>query len=300
MPITLKETQAVSRIAGHLYGYLPGNPHPFADQSVSFAGAAKAIGLQSYWQGGSKLPAIMKLLELVLGQERSSFCSLVLEIVRRGTAYRSNKGNPITREEIQELNQLIAAVNFKIPELWDPVFLDSLPRKEASPPPSEEPVDKKVIVDLRQRLLELETLDANPRGYAFERFLQDLFAAFKLDPRQPFRLTGEQIDGSLDIDGETYLVEARWHSKLSGFSGKVDGKATWSRGLFISYGGFTEDGLEAYSKKGATSIIGITGQDLWFVVDGKVTLPDAIRLKARCAAETGQFYVSVLELASLK
>ena len=113
MPISLKETQAVSRLAGHLYDYLPGNPHPFADQSVSFAGAATSVGLQSFWQGGSKLPAITKLLELVLGQQKGSFCNLMLEIVRRGTAYRSNKGNPITREDIQELNQLIAAVNFR-------------------------------------------------------------------------------------------------------------------------------------------------------------------------------------------
>jgi len=303
--ISLQETQAVSQIAHHLYDYLPGNAYPFADQDISFAGVAQAIGLHSFWQAGSKLPAITKLLQQVLDGQRSSFCKLILEIVHRGIGYRNNKGNPITQEEIQELNELITAVNFKIPELWDAKFLDSLPRRQESPPLSAEVVDDKLVADLKQRLLELQKVEPNPRGYAFEKFLQDLFEVFNLNPRRPFRFTGEQIDGSFDLDGETYLVEARWHNKPSDqgqllvFSGKVGGKATWARGLFISYSGFTQDGLDAYSKKGATSIVGMTGEDLWFILDGKMTLPEAIRLKARRAAETGQFYLKVSEVANL-
>ena len=38
MALTLEESEAVSRLAGYLYGFLPGNPHPYADQRISFQG----------------------------------------------------------------------------------------------------------------------------------------------------------------------------------------------------------------------------------------------------------------------
>jgi hypothetical protein len=40
----------------------------------------------------------------------------------------------------------------------------------------------------------------------------------------------------------------------------------------------------------------MTGQDLFFVLSGEIALQDTISLKARRAAETGEFYVSVYEL----
>ena len=130
----------------------------------------------------------------------------------------------------------------------------------------------------------------------------DLFAVFDLDPLGSFRLVGEQIDGSLQLDGHTYLIEARWRkqqaaaSDLFVFQNKVEGKSKWSRGLFISYSGFSADGQEAFSKGRSTSIIGMDGQDLYFVLRGEISLPEAIRLKSRRAAETGRFLVTVQEL----
>ncbi len=73
------------------------------------------------------MSAITTLLEKTLETHRSSFCQLISEIVRKGLVYRTNKREPITREEIQALNELITRVHFKIPELWDPLFLDTLP-----------------------------------------------------------------------------------------------------------------------------------------------------------------------------
>jgi len=67
-------------------------------------------------------------------------------------------------------------------------------------------------------------------------------------------LVGEQIDGSIEFEGNIYLIEAKWQNALVGnadllvLHGKVGGKATWSRGIFISYSGFTKEGLEAFLK----------------------------------------------------
>ena len=69
MSLSLKQTQTISEVAEFLYTFLPGQAHPFADQSISFAGIAKDIGLGQFWRGGSKRPAITALLENTLDQK---------------------------------------------------------------------------------------------------------------------------------------------------------------------------------------------------------------------------------------
>jgi hypothetical protein len=63
---------------------------------------------------------------------------------------------------------------------------------------------------------EVGTLPPQQRGYAFEKFLDTLFAVSGLSPRKSFRLIGEQIDGSFQLDHTTYLVEAKWQEELTG------------------------------------------------------------------------------------
>ena len=36
MSLSLAESQVVNEIAGHLYGFLPGKPNPYADPAISF------------------------------------------------------------------------------------------------------------------------------------------------------------------------------------------------------------------------------------------------------------------------
>ncbi len=47
-------------------------------------------------------------------------------------------------------------------------------------------------------------------------FLKSLFDAFGLAAQEPFRLRGEQIDGSFQLGSETYLLEAKWHGQSIG------------------------------------------------------------------------------------
>ena len=120
------------------------------------------------------------------------------------------------------------------------------PSREIMPDPAR-------LKQLEQRLLQLQTLKPHERGFAFERFLSDVFMLYQLAPHNAFRLTGEQIDGSFEFGHDVYLLEAKWHnqpigqSDLLAFAGKVEGKAQWSRGLFISYSGYSTDGLGAYA-----------------------------------------------------
>jgi hypothetical protein len=297
------ESQAITELAEILYDFLPGKPHPFADQSISFPGIASKLGLSQFWRSGSKKPAIAQLLRYTLERNRGKFCDLILEIVQTGMVYRSSKNNPVSVEDIRLINSVIERVGFKIPELWDPEFLDMLPRSK--PSDDAETSQNEAEPDLgalKKQLFELGGLDAHSRGYAFERFLNQLFSEFGLRPRPAFRLVGEQIDGSFQLGGHTYLLEAKWHdppigsSDLLVFQGKVEGKSKWSRGLFISHSGFSPDGLIAFGKGRPTSILGFSGQDLYFVLEGKVSLQEAIAKKARRAAESGEFYIPIFDL----
>lgn len=163
-------------------------------------------------------------------------------------------------------------------------------------------VSSDALAKLKEQLLALDKLDPQARGFAFERFLKDMFECHQLAPRSSFRLVGEQIDGSFDLNGDVYLLEAKWHAKqtaqvdLLAFREKVESKSAWSRGLFVSNSGFTDDALTAFARGRATNIIGMTGQDLFFILSGEISLTDALSKKTRRAAETGEFYVSVFEL----
>jgi len=299
---SLRETQTAADISQLLYSFLPGKAHPYADQRISFAGIAHELGIGKFWPGGSKLPAINALLENTLDFKRERFCPLLLEVVRRGTKYRGSKGAPITKEEIESLNRLVSELGFKIPELWDESFLASLPREAMEQAETRTKVTDKELKELRDALLVIEKLPPQQKGFQFEQLLSSLFGIFDLQPRGSFRVVGEQIDGSLDFENHTYLIEAKFQARPVGqdhllvFRGKVEGKATWSRGIFISISGFTEDGLVALSKGRPTNLIAMNGQDLYFVLDGEMSLDQVIRLKARHAAETGAVMVSVQQL----
>lgn len=159
------------------------------------------------------------------------------------------------------------------------------------------------ILALKQKLIELSDLEPQPRGYAFEAWLTDAFNAFGLAAREPFRLRGEQIDGSFQLHGETYLVEAKWHAAQTGaadlhaFHGKLEQKAAWARGLFISNSGFTPDGLAAFGR--GKRVICMDGLDLFETLNRELPLDQVLARKARRAAETGQPFERVRDIFAI-
>ncbi|WP_428406166.1 restriction endonuclease [Methylocystis sp.] len=227
-----------------------------------------------------------------------------MAIVRQAMTYRRGKGIPLSREEIDRLNILLPGIQFKIPELLDPSFLSSFGSVKAGEPAPQasSTLSESKAQELATLLVEITKLDPQARGLRFEGFLNELFAGFGLSPRGSFRLVGEQIDGSFKLHGQTYLVEAKWHGPQIGFadlmtfSGKVGGKASWSRGLFVSNSGFTAEGLEAFSRGRQTNLICADGLDLYEVLSRKVSLIGVLEAKERRAAETNRAFVAVRDL----
>lgn len=298
--LSFREAQTVEDLADLFYDFLPGS----GNNKTAFPLAAAQAGIGELWVPGSKRLAIVQLLTSTLEHRRSYFTKLIMVIVRQAMTYRRGKENPLTRAEIDRLNTLLPGVEFKIPELLDPAFLNSF-----APPKTEDPPLQTAALlsaakaqELAAHLIEITKLDPQARGLRFESFLNELFAGFGLAPRGAFRLVGEQIDGSFKLQGQTYLVEAKWHGPQIGFadlmtfSGKVAGKASWSRGLFVSNSGFTADGLEAFSRGRQTNLICADGLDLYEVLSRKVSLIDVLEEKARRAAETNRAFIAVRDL----
>lgn len=299
--LSLAEAQAVENIADLLYDFLPGS----GNSKTAFPLAAAQAGVSEFWTGGSKRPAIVELLKLTLERRRDRFTALIIVIVHQSMTWRRGRGNPLSRDEIDRLNAALPGVSFKVPELLDPAFLKSFgePAKTTPVPSSPVILSDVAAQTLIAQLMELTSLGPQERGLRFEGFLTDLFAAFDLAPRGAFRLVGEQIDGSFRLHTETYLLEAKWHgpqigfADLMAFSGKVAGKAAWARGLFVSNSGFTQEGLEAFSRGRQTNLIGVDGLDLYEVLSRRVSLVEVLEEKARRAAETNRAYVPVRDLA---
>lgn len=166
--------------------------------------------------------------------------------------------------------------------------------------PAKPAFDYPRLLQLKADLVAITSLQPQPRGYAFERLLTQLFNCYELEAREAFRLRGEQIDGSFQLGHETYLVEAKWQDQATGaadlhvFHGKIEQKALWTRGLFISNSGFTQDGLFAFGR--GKRVICMDGLDLYEALDREIPLNRVLEQKVRRAAETGLPFIGVRDL----
>jgi hypothetical protein len=295
---SLAQNAALEELSLALSEFLPGTPHPYGNANLSFPAIANKLGLGDCWPSqGNKHQRVRLLLDEAL--QRGKFTVLIQEVVKRGMTHHR-----VTRAQMVKLSRTVERVGFKIAELNDRHFLDSLPSGH-----SERTTDTFAPASLHEQIVtlsllyrELKQLDEVPRGFAFEKFLSDLFWAFELAPRGSFRIRGEQIDGSFALAAETYLLSARWRSKPSDradlveFSGTVDGKAQWSRGLFVSQNGFSSEGLDAFSNGRRTNLVCMNGVELSVILENKLNLSEVISAKTRRAAETNEAFVPVWKL----
>ncbi len=317
MALSLKESRAVSDLAGLLYDFLPGSGNPRWQGHVSFKTVAENVAVGDFWQPGSKLPMITALLQRTLEYRRGHFERLILEVVRAGITYRHKQGKPIQPEEIEKLNGYLLDVGFKFPDLWDPDFIASLRLDSAER--AKKRVDEVIAreqqkaaeesrrtTDLRELKEQFFNLhrESSPQaaGRLFENILNRMFALHGLEPREPFRVVGEQIDGSFDLDHETYLVEAKWEkapvseASLLVFRGKVEGKSAFTRGVFISLNGVTSEARQAITQGKQPTFFIVDGYDLTMVLSDEVGLIEFLRQRRRLLAEEGRVVVPFPEL----
>lgn len=153
-------------------------------------------------------------------------------------------------------------------------------------------------------LKDLADYHDNPqaRGYQFERYLNRLFKGCLLEPRESFRIKGEQIDGSFVLKNGIYLLEAKWTNKqteksdLVVFNEKVSSKSGFTRGLFISFAGYSSDAVETFSNGREVKIVLMTVQELAVALTRKKDITTIIWNKVCALAEEGNYNKLVYEM----
>lgn len=180
--------------------------------------------------------------------------------------------------------------------------------KKVSPKPMNTvPKPLKSEFDFEKYLNELKDLadyrdNPQARGYQFERYLNRLFKDCVLEPRESFRIKGEQIDGSFVLRNDIYLLEAKWtnrqteKSDLVVFNEKVSSKSGFTRGLFISFAGYSNDAVETFCNGRKVNIVLMTVQELAVALTRKMDISIVIWNKVRALAEEGNYNKQVYEM----
>lgn len=317
MALPLKESRAVRELAEVLYDFLPGSGSAAWKGHVSFKSVADKVGVGDFWQPGSKLPMLTALLERTLEFRRGRFEPLIVEIVRAGLTYRQKNGRPLTPDEVDKINGLILEIGFKFPDLWDRDFLaslrtggaaratDRIERERATEilRESERTQRSVELEELKQEFLALhESPDRQQAGLQLEKVLNRLFALHDLAPREPFRVVGEQIDGSFELDHEVYLLEAKWQqdpspvADLYVFREKVEGKSKFTRGVFLSINGVSREAQAAITRGKQPNFFVIDGYDIMMLLEDNMDLRAFLRRRQRLLAEEGRVCVPFGEL----
>lgn len=316
MPLSLKESNAIGELAKLFWSFLPGSGSSQWKGHVTFKSVATEVGVGDYWVPGSKENAIAGMLGRTLEHRRKYFEKLVLEIMRAGLIYRRKNGNPVMPDEVERINAQILALGFRFPDLWDTEFRDAL--RDETGERARQHLDDARAADrtretaksarreeldaLKREFFTLESLaDRSKAGLALEPILNRLFALSGLEPQAPFRVTGEQIDGSFELDNEVYLLEAKWHreprpaSELYIFRGKIEGKSRFTRGVFLSINGVSDDAADAITRGKESVFFVMNGYDLFRILEGSVSLVEFLRRRQRLLAERGRVAVPFAE-----
>jgi len=133
------------------------------------------------------------------------------------------------------------------------------------------------------------------RGYQLEKILE--FVLQDLEPQAAYKPKGEQVDGSFFWNGQTFLLEAKWHAKklpasdIYAFKGKVDGKFHTTSGIFLSCSGYSDDAVDALRYGKVVNVLLFDQTDLDVIIENNIPFIDVLKYKLRSAGDSGDPYV---------
>lgn len=139
------------------------------------------------------------------------------------------------------------------------------------------------------------------RGYCLEKIVANLFKNSDIDYHESYRndTNTQQLDGYFRFEGFDYLVEIKWEkdpinsSKIASLKQKVDTKLTSTRGLFISVNGFRDEVIQDFSNRDS-KILFMDGQELSYILENRISLYEALKVKIIGASKTGNPNVSII------
>lgn len=133
-------------------------------------------------------------------------------------------------------------------------------------------------------------------GYEFEGWFYKLLDFCEITNRKPYKSDGRQIDGSVTLDGTTYLVELKFTKKQSGatdidsLKAKVNKMADNTMGIMISISGYSSVAIKDASGSKTTLII-LDASHLYMFLSGAMNFSDIISRVRRHVSQTGEAYL---------
>ena len=133
-------------------------------------------------------------------------------------------------------------------------------------------------------------------GYAFEKWFYELLDFCEITNRKPYKTDGRQIDGSLTLEGTTYLVELKFTKKqadatvIDSLKAKVNKMADNTMGIIISMSGYSSVAINDASGSKTTLLI-LDASHFYLYFLGALNFSDIILRVRRHVSQTGEAYL---------
>ena len=152
----------------------------------------------------------------------------------------------------------------------------------------------KLQQDLESMFLKVGTQEG---GYEFETWFYQLLDYCEIKNRKSYNSNGRQIDGSLTLEGTTYLVELKFTkdpsaaTDIDSLKAKVDKMADNTMGIMVSISGYTDTAVSEASGSKTTLMI-MDASHLYLFLTGGMKFSEIISRVRRHASQTGEAYLS--------
>lgn len=153
--------------------------------------------------------------------------------------------------------------------------------------------------NLQQRLDALHlSVGTQQGGYDFQDWFYDLIDYCEIQNRRPYVSNGRQIDGSITLDGTTYLVELKFTASqadatdIDSLRAKVDDKADNTMGIMVSISSYSSVAIAGASGRQSKLLL-FDAAHLYLFLSGAISFSEIIARVRRHASQTSDAYLSI-------
>lgn len=137
-------------------------------------------------------------------------------------------------------------------------------------------------------------------GYEFENWFYELANFAEIPSRKSYKdSNGRQIDGSITIDGITFLIECKFIKEQVGsqdidiFLSKIATKADNTMGIMISMSGYNQNAIRNASRDRTPLLLLDFTHIYMLVLPGMMNLKEVVQRVWRHASQTGESFLPV-------
>lgn len=154
------------------------------------------------------------------------------------------------------------------------------------------------LAKLRERLEGMTNqIGTQAGGYAFQDWFYDMMSFFEVENRKPYIAPdNRQVDGSITIEGTTYLVELKFTAGQAGVTdidsllAKVNTKSDNTMGLMVSMSGY-DGGAVKQASFAKSPLLLLDHNHLYAVLLGSMEFGDVVRRVRRHSSQTGEAFL---------